>query len=154
VAAWLPAIIDILALNGILLAVLNREHHREGGLDHVAQLVDGPEDEPPNLVRRYLRLRDVLNRSLLVLASIVGAGILALGALRNAILAWANAKGDDNILPLELLLAFGLEAAAERNQTLVELLRLDVTPIAAFQAGAVILAPLVSSVLSVTFHSS
>jgi hypothetical protein len=48
----------------------------------------------------------------------------------------------------------GWEEAAERRRRLAELLRLDATPLAAFQAGAVILAPLASSVISVTFQSS
>jgi hypothetical protein len=193
VAAWIPSTVAILALNGILVTALGRGHPIAGRLDGLVQLVDGPEEEPPNLAQRYLQLREVLQRSLTVLAAVVGAGILALGALRNAIVGWASTREDAARVPLELVLGYGLfwsvflaalfvptsvrlqalgnaladryaptanpavegwEAAAERRRRLAELLRLDVTPLAAFQAGAVILAPLASSVISVTFQSS
>jgi len=56
-------------------------------------------------VESYLQLRAVLERVLGIEGAILGAAILAAGALRNVVVAWHN--GDDSSFPPEYVLLWG-----------------------------------------------
>jgi hypothetical protein len=56
-------------------------------------------------VSDYLRLRAVLQQALAIEGAILGAAILAAGALRNVVVAWHN--GDDSTYPPEYVLLWG-----------------------------------------------
>jgi hypothetical protein len=150
----------------------------------------------PTPIGGLLRLHELLHRALLVLGTVLAAGILATGALRNALITWDNrdmpGAVDDDAFPLEHLLAYGIffsallaliyvpvytyylragqrvlqryaklpgagdpnwSTAIEQRNQLRDLLHLDVTPTANFQAGVAILAPLTSSLLAVLLPS-
>lgn len=56
----------------------------------------------------FLRLREMLHGSLLILGAIIGAATLATAALRNALLANAHATHAKVAFPIEYVLAYGL----------------------------------------------
>jgi hypothetical protein len=149
-----------------------------------------------NPIGGLLRLHELMHRALFVLGTVLAAGILATGALRNTLVAWDNrhaATPVDDAFPLEHLLAYGIffsmllaliyvpvytyyqrvgrkvvqryvklpratdphwSTAIEQHTQLRDLLHLNVTPTANFQAGVAILAPLTSSLLAVLLPSA
>ena len=131
-------------------------------------------------VTAYLRLREHVNRSLLIAGAIIGSAILGAGALRNAV--------GKEAFPMEFVLIYGIffslllaavyapswvrlqnvgyeivnqaaplpdprlegwtDAAAKRKE-LITLLQLELSLTGSLQAGLAILAPLLTSIVSV-----
>jgi hypothetical protein len=139
----------------------------------------------------YLALRHALDRLLGAMAAIVAAGVLATGALRNAVLSWETTRDHPRppgeVFPQEQVLLFGLfftgllallaipaydrlhtlgeklrerhveqavpdandwKGRAEERATVDRLLRLEGAGLGGFRAGAAILAPLATSLVS------
>jgi hypothetical protein len=194
------AVVGLWRIHGALGKRLNDGHDpRKGDDDAKGLLVSLGRFDPAadqNPLGGLLRLRELMHRALFVLGTVLGAGILATGALRNALIAWDNehaATAVDDAFPLEHLLAYGVffsmllaliyvpvytyyqrvgrqvlqlyarlpgvtdpnwSTAIEQHRQLRELLHLDVTATANFQAGVAILAPLTSSLIAVILPSA
>jgi hypothetical protein len=81
------------------------------GEERVMRLLVRYDSRASNPIGGLLHLHELMHRALLVLGTALAGGILATGALRNALVAWDNRDGSgsqDAAFPLEHLLAYGL----------------------------------------------
>lgn len=101
--AALPAFVTIWRVRRLVEDAIARDEDARG---HALRAQDRPARQ--SALAGFLRLREVLHGSLLILGTIIGAATLATGALRNALLSYAHDAHAHITFPIEYVLGYGL----------------------------------------------